>query len=372
MTRSRDDCSAPYVSLIWLNYNSSGIIRAVELSLRSLFRLDYPCYEVIVVDNGSTDGSWERIKAVLDSIEPPAGVAVKTIRLSRNYGFTGGNNAGYRLRSPRARYVALVNNDAVVLPDSLKALVDCMESSPGAGACQGIVVRPDGRIDSAGGYLDELLRGVHAYAGEEPEAVRNPYYATYAHGAYSLLSTEALAAAGRRDKLFDQAYFAYYEDATLGLELWQAGYRVKVIPRITAVHIGGASLGPASPRRAYLLLRNRAILNERSNTRLRRLNRLLLVLEALRAQATLPRKPGAPSPLQAVIDGVRTARRAGLSSIDIYRAPILRLPAGKLLASIPLRRVLEDYARQANPQALFTAETRRSNYLTTNQGTTRS
>lgn len=366
-------CEAPYVSLIWLNYNSAKILGFVELSLRSLFRLRYPCYEVIVVDNGSTDGSWEHIVEVLGSLEPPPGVAVKTVRLSRNYGFTGGNNAGYRLRSPRARYVALVNNDAVVLPDSLRVMIDCMESSPRVGACQGIVVRPDRRVDSAGGYLDELLHSIHAYSGEPPEAVRRPYYASYAHGAYSVFSVEALAAAGRRDKLFDQAYFAYYEDTTLGLELWQAGYRVKVVPRITAIHIGGASFGSTSsisPRRAYLLLRNRAILNERSNTRFRRLNRLLLLLHALRLRAALlaarTRTPRSLDPVRAVIEGMRIARQAGLSSIDVYRAPLLRLPPGKLLASILLRRVIEDYAKQANPQLLFAAEEPRA---TTSQGT---
>lgn len=321
--------------------------------------IDYPCYEAIIVDNGSSDGSWEYIIKTISEIKKRHDVPIKLLKLSKNYGFVGGNNAGYRIRNPGARYVALVNNDAIVLPDSLEALVNCIEKSPRVAACQGIVLRPDNRIDSAGGYLDELLRSVHAYAGQPPEVVRTAYYASYVHGAYSLFNVEALIAAGLGDRLFDPEYFAYYEDVTLSLMLWQSGYRVKVIPKITAIHIGGASFGPGSPWRSYLLLRNQAILNERSNTRFKKLNRIFLVLQALRIRVALLaagiRVPRHLDPVKAVIDGIVTARRRKLAKIDVYRAPLLKLPATKLLASLLFRRVIESYVERLDVQGLFRA-----------------
>ena len=85
------------VSIIWLNRNSSRIMPTVLESLESIADLDYPGdrYELIVVDNGSTDGSFERIKGFL---EKKTSLRKKVIRLDRNLGFTGGNNVGFAAR----------------------------------------------------------------------------------------------------------------------------------------------------------------------------------------------------------------------------------------------------------------------------------
>jgi len=83
----------PKVSILWVNYNSMNFINLALRSLQALADLDYPNYEVIVVDNGSTDGSYNIIKSFSERKR------FKLIRLEKNTGFTGGNNITFRARN---------------------------------------------------------------------------------------------------------------------------------------------------------------------------------------------------------------------------------------------------------------------------------
>jgi Predicted glycosyltransferases len=103
----------PRVSLIWVNYNSGSFLEIAKESLLALAELDYPSYEVIVVDNGSNDASREYVREIAEKYR------FKFIGLARNLGFTGGNNVGFRARDKEAKYVVLINNDAIVYKDSL-------------------------------------------------------------------------------------------------------------------------------------------------------------------------------------------------------------------------------------------------------------
>jgi len=114
------------VSIIWLNYNSSRIMPIVLESLESIANLGYPSdrYELIVVDNGSTDGSFERIKGFL---EKKTDLRKKVVKLGRNLGFTGGNNVGFAVRDRESEYVLLLNNDAILFQGGLRTLVEYAE-----------------------------------------------------------------------------------------------------------------------------------------------------------------------------------------------------------------------------------------------------
>lgn len=126
----------PKVSVIEVNYNSSRFMPVVLESLKSVASLDYPPdrYELVLVDNGSADGSFERIRDFLDKKER---LRKKIIRLDRNLGFTGGNNIGFKARDKDSDYVLLLNNDAVLLQDGLKTLVEYAENRARRGRVAG-------------------------------------------------------------------------------------------------------------------------------------------------------------------------------------------------------------------------------------------
>src|SRR5260370_29162976 len=97
------------ISVVVVNWNGKALLSDCLASLRSQ---TFPDFEVIVVDNGSTDGSSQFVRAAFPDF--------KLIQLSENHGFAGGNNAG--IRQARGEWIALINNDAVAEPDCLPCL----------------------------------------------------------------------------------------------------------------------------------------------------------------------------------------------------------------------------------------------------------
>jgi len=252
----------PPVTILWLNYNSMRIIDVVKESLLSVLSLDYPDYEVIVIDNASTDGSYEVIRELA---ERAGGPRVRFIRMGRNVGFTAANNEGFRARSRNSKYVVLVNNDAAPYPESLRELVELVEgdSDRRVGAAQGIITTWDGsKIDNMGFVIDELLFAYPIHRHRPPHTPREPLYCTYASGAYSIYSVKAVLEATGREALFDDHMFAYFDDKVLGMRLWNTGYRVKAYPVISARHYGSASFGKISATKLYLMTRAYAVLTK--------------------------------------------------------------------------------------------------------------
>ena len=135
----------PKVSIIWLNYNSMKILPLVLQSLESIASVDYPSdrFGLIVVDNGSTDGSFERVR---EFVERRSGLRTKIIKLDRNLGFTGGNNIGFMARDRESKYVLLLNNDAVLMQHGLKTLVEYAENFERLGGLQGVILQYGTRL----------------------------------------------------------------------------------------------------------------------------------------------------------------------------------------------------------------------------------
>jgi GT2 family glycosyltransferase len=190
--------------VIVVNYNRQDLLRAC---LDSLDAQTFSDFEIIVVDNGSQDGSLRYLQAL-------ASPRLRLVPLSTNTGFARGCNAGMEIA--RGKYVATLNNDAEADPQWLERLVRAMEQNPRAGMCASkIVFHGDrGRIDKAGHliYFDGLN---HGRGSGERDAGQFDQQAEvlFPDGAAALYRRSMLEDVG----LFDEAFFAYGDDADLGL-----------------------------------------------------------------------------------------------------------------------------------------------------------
>jgi GT2 family glycosyltransferase len=141
-------------SIIWLNYNSSNFIDIALMSIGSVLNLDFDDYEVIIVDNASSDGSFQRIKRYVDE-RKPGNVKVKYVVSDVNRSYAGGMNLGWEAKDPESKYVAFLNNDLIVEQQSLRRIIDFMEGDETLAATNGLIYSRDGkRVYSAGGFRE--------------------------------------------------------------------------------------------------------------------------------------------------------------------------------------------------------------------------
>jgi GT2 family glycosyltransferase len=231
----------PKVTVIVINYNSQNKWHITEYCFKRIFSLNYRPLEIIVVDNGSTDGSYELIKQLAKTVKQDNNFTVRIVRLSKNYGFAVANIIAYKLRDPRSRYVALINNDLAPEPDSLEELVKVLEKHPKFAGIQGVILTWDGRyIDTYGVLMSEHGIGycVASFMGSTYVRKLSPFIVTYVDGAFSIYRVEALEESGG---LFMPYFFMWGDDYELGIRLWRSSYMLMAIPIIVGRHYRGAS-----------------------------------------------------------------------------------------------------------------------------------
>ena len=237
---------APIASAIVLNYNGRGF---VEESVRSLLEQDLPGLEVLVVDNGSTDGS-------ADEIERTFAGRVRILRSPRNLGFGAGNNLG--LREAQGRHFILLNNDAVAAPSFARELVAAAEADAAVGMVAARVLDYARRnvLDTVGHllYPDGLNRGRGRLEEDrgQYDACRTTLFPS---GAAALYTRRMLDDIG----LFDESFFLYGDDAELGLRGRVAGWGCALAPRAIAYHHYSRSAGAYSRLKAFYVERNRVL-----------------------------------------------------------------------------------------------------------------
>jgi GT2 family glycosyltransferase len=231
----------------------------LKACLQSLTRqnLNQP-FEVVVVDNGSDDGSSEMVLHDYGSISNSASrFRLELVRNLDNRGFCAANNQGFA--ASNSEFIALLNNDAEAEPDWLAKLQSAFDERPDVGmAASKILVYEDPRrIDKAGHliYPDGQNRG--RGSGEKD---RGQY-----DRLEEVLWPDGCACMYRRAMLdeiggFDEDFFAYADDAELGLRARIAGWKCLYIPGAVVRHHRGATLGLRSSRRLELIERNRVLL----------------------------------------------------------------------------------------------------------------
>lgn len=209
----------PKVFIIVLNFNGRDTIRAC---LESVYKSDYPNYEIIVADNASKDGSFETAKKYFSK--------AYFILSSTNIGFAAGNNTAIRLALEKfADYIFLLNNDATVEKDSISKLVEEAEKNAKAGIVSPVIYRPDGTIWYSGGKINWLkMRALHSINIEK----QIPYETKFASGCAMLVKKNVFREVG----LLSENYFLYYEDADLSLKSSNKGFRIMVVPDAHVTH----------------------------------------------------------------------------------------------------------------------------------------
>ncbi len=280
-------------SVIWLNYNSMNFIDIALRSLESFLDLDFDGYEVIIVDNASTDGSFERIKKFIEE-HKPSSVRVRIIRNDENLGYAGGMNVGWDARDPDSKYVAFANNDLIPTPQSLTKLIEYMDGDERVGAVSGLIYYGDGKtIYSAGGWVNEIwfFDGICGkFMANECPGINKEHYVTYPDGAYMVTKVDAVRKAMPNGKPFIDETFLYLDDALLGLILWNKGCKIKYIPVTTGIHYAGKTTGITKVYRPsmgfYYISRGFAIFSKIIQTRYSHI-RNLIISELLLASAAL-------------------------------------------------------------------------------------
>ncbi len=195
---------------------------------------------VIILDNGSSDPVGRRLQ------RPPS-LKVELVRVEANLGFAGGVNAAMKLAT--APLVALVNNDVELDHDWLETLVPIFEIEPQLAAAQTILRRDAATIDGAGiDISDGTFRQVGA--GDPIDlAVANSW------GVSATAAVYRCAATGT--ELFDERFFAYYEDVDLSARLLAEGWTLRVVAIAKATHAGSRTASKLGTRARYLRTRNR-------------------------------------------------------------------------------------------------------------------
>ena len=231
------------VSFVIPHWNRSDLLQSV---IRSIRAQTVPALEILVVDNGSADGSQQ--------VAEQAGA--KILQLDRNRGFSFAVNRG--VEAARGAMVAVVNNDVEFAPDWTEKLARRLEQSGGWFAIGKILDYSEReRIDGAG---DAICRGGTAcrlgHGRPDGSLFDTPRATFFPTATAILMRREFLERAGG----FDEVFFAYLEDVDLGIRAALLGLEGVYSPDAVAYHRGSATLGAWSPQMVQWLTRNQVLL----------------------------------------------------------------------------------------------------------------
>ena len=230
------------VAVIVVNWNGRNII---ESCLRSILTQSHKPISTIVVDNASTDGSDRFISETFSE--------VRLIRSASNLGFGAGNNLA--LREVATPYVMLLNNDAELPPETIALLLEAINRSPEyAAAAPKIVLEssPD-TVDAAGLVICRDGLAIGRGRMESAQRFDAEEEVFFASGCAALFRREFFEDVG----YYDESFFCYGEDQDLGWRARWRGWKCIYVPKALVFHSHSATTGSHSPRKAFLVERNR-------------------------------------------------------------------------------------------------------------------
>lgn len=242
------------IAVIILNWNGEKLLR--EFLPEVVANTPGDLADVIVADNGSTDGSCEYVGRNY--------AHVKLIRFDRNYGYAEGYNRA--IAQTRYRYTVLLNSDVTTSEGWLQHLYKYMENNSNVGACQPKIMsyKDTARFEyagAAGGFIDRngypFCRGrvfdhVEVDHGQY-NSIRSIFWAT---GACLMVRSDLYLKVGG----LDSDFFAHMEEIDLCWRIQLQGFDIKAIPQSIVYHLGGGSLPASNPQKTYLNFRNNLLL----------------------------------------------------------------------------------------------------------------
>jgi GT2 family glycosyltransferase len=230
-----------FVSVIIVNYNG---FEHLKKCVASLLHSEYPFYEIIIVDNASSDDSVSRIKREFEEYKNK----IIILDLPKNLGFAVGNRIG--ANKAIGEYLLLLNSDTKVEPSTLSELVNIMDKDLSIGVAQGKILLMDKQdtFDSAGATMnvlgDSRSRGVNEKDIGQYDRMDE---VSYTKGAAMIVRREIW---NNLDG-FDPLFFVYSEESDFCWRVWLSGYRVVFAPSAKVYHIGAATTTKFRP--SYLM-----------------------------------------------------------------------------------------------------------------------
>lgn len=235
------DRMLPKTTIIIVNWN---MLHHLHMCLHSVVNMNYPDFEIMLVDNASTDGS-----ATFTEQEFPQ---VKIIRNNQNLGYAAANNVGFKYAL--GEYIAVLNPDTKVHSTWLLELVLALERNPSAGLATPkiLMMNEPNRINTCGNDITLTGLTVCRGFGQKADAYENLETVSAVSGAAFVIKRSVL----NKIDGFDESLFAYYEDTDLSLRAMLAGFDCIYVPSSIVYHRYEFN---SNPRKIYLLERNRMI-----------------------------------------------------------------------------------------------------------------
>ncbi len=214
-----------------MNFNGRHFLKEC---LNAVLSQSFRDFEIVFVDNGSSDGSLDFVKHEFDDAR------IKLIRSDNNLGFAGGNNIGFR--HCKGEFTVLLNNDTIPDKDWLGSLVECIESHPSAGIVQSLVLTKGipHEFYEMNGTINLLGHNIMKVFPIGQNGVGNIFQAT---GCSMIISTQLVREFGG---LFPEEYFAYAEDTYLSFLVAFSGKTILHNSNSVVQHFGGGSSSKGS------------------------------------------------------------------------------------------------------------------------------
>jgi GT2 family glycosyltransferase len=230
----------PLISVVVVNFNGKKFL---DDCLSSLALQIFRDFEIILVDNGSSDGSASYVREQYPSV-----ILVET---GKNLGFAGGTNAG--IHAARGDFIVTLNNDAIADPHLLEEIIRPMLADRDVGMCGTKMLYPDGRINSAGICISRSGaawdRGMGAPDSRQYDLTEEIFGPCAGAALYRRTMLDEIG-------LFDEDFFLFMEDVDLAFRGRLAGWKCMYVPAARVVHIHGGTVGFGSDTSIYFGNRN--------------------------------------------------------------------------------------------------------------------